>query len=209
MRLLPKQDSFFVLFEKQAQTVDSGAKALEELLTNYKNIEDAAFKLKATEHDADEIAHEIMNKLNMTFVTPLDREDIHSLVSGLDDILDYIETASDRMLIYEITEPTDAAIKLSKILAKSTALIQLAVASLRDLKNPDSPKAIREACVAINRLENEGDQVNRAAIAEVFQMHDRPIEALKWREIYDHIETAIDKCEDVAEILESIVMKNA
>src|SRR5690242_12285697 len=109
VRLIPRQDSFYDLFERQAATVDLGAKALAALLTNFENVEDAAVKLKATEHDGDEIAHEIIRKVNSNFVTPLDREDIHSLASGLDDILDYIETASDRLFIYETKEPTEAS----------------------------------------------------------------------------------------------------
>ena len=206
IRLLPKQELFFDLFEKQVNMVNYGAQCLAGLLADFENIEDAAYKLKATEHDADEIAHETIKKLNMTFVTPLDREDIHALVCALDDILDYIEAAADRMLLYEIKKPTESAIKLSKILAEATELTVKAVYGLRDMKNS---AAIREACIAINRLENQGDQANRAALAKLFQMHDQPMEALKWREIYGNIETAIDKCEDVADIIESTCLKNA
>lgn len=206
IRLLPKQESFFDLFEKQVKMVDEGAKTLSDLMSHYANVEDVAFKLKTLEHDADELAHEIIRKLNTTFVTPLDREDIHALASALDDILDYIEAAVDRMLLYEIDKPTESATKLAKILAEATEVIVQAVSHLRDMRDNEP---IREACVAVNRLENRGDQTNRAALAELFQMHDRPMEALKWREIYDHIETAIDKCEDVADILESTVLKNA
>ena len=207
MRLVPKQDSFFDLFEKQVETVNNGAQALQDMLTDFTDIEDKAFRIRATEHDADEIVHSMMRKLNTTFVTPFDREDIHALTSALDDILDFIEAAADRMVLYEIDEPTEAAIKLSQILAEATGITQGAVVALREMKK-NSDK-IREACVAINRLENRGDQVNRAAMAKLFQMHDKPMEALKWREIYHNMETAIDKCEDVADILESAVLKNA
>lgn len=206
IRLVPKQETFFDLFDKQVRLVDEGAKMLRDLMNNFHDLSETAFKLKATEHDADEIVHEIMRKLNTTFVTPLDREDIHALASALDDILDYIEQAADRMLLYEIKEPTEPAIKLTKILAESTELTVKAVTCLRDMKQPGG---VREICVDINRLENQGDAVNRLALSEVFQMHDRPMEALKWREIYNNIETAIDKCEDVADILESTVLKNA
>jgi predicted phosphate transport protein (TIGR00153 family) len=206
MRLASKQENFFDLFEKQVKTVSRGAHALVDLVTNFTDIEDKAFKLKAIEHDGDEIAHEIIRKLNMTFVTPLDREDIHSLAQELDDILDYTEGAADRMVLYEIKEPTESAIKLAKILAEAAELVEEAVTRLRDLKQLSS---IRETCIAVNRLENQGDQINRAAMAKLFQMHDQPIEALKWREIYYNIETAIDRCEDVADVLESITLKNA
>ncbi|MHB0998826.1 MAG: DUF47 domain-containing protein [Armatimonadota bacterium] len=206
MRLLPRQDSFFDLFDKQAKTVDQGAQSLAKLMADYHDVDEAAYKIKTMEHDADEIAHDIMRKLNTTFVTPLDREDIHALTSAMDDILDYIENASDRMALYEIKEPTEEAKKLANILAEATNLMVNAVCQLRDVKHP---KVIREACVEINRLENQADSVNRGAIAKLFQMHDAPVEALKWREIYDHIETAIDKCEDVADILESTMLKSA
>jgi predicted phosphate transport protein (TIGR00153 family) len=206
IRLVPKQESFFEMFEKQVKTVNRGAQQLAELLSNFENVEDVAFKIKATEHDGDELVHDMMRKLNTTFVTPLDREDIHSLTSALDDILDHIEAACDRMVLYEIKEPTDSAIKLSKILAQATELTVKAVCGLRDMREPG---VVREACVEINRLENQGDQANRSALAKLFQMHDKPIEALKWREIYNNIETAIDKCEDAADILESTVLKNA
>jgi uncharacterized protein len=206
MRLASKQENFFDLFEKQVKTVTRGAHALADLVTDFTDIEDKAFKLKAIEHDGDEIAHEIIRKLNMTFVTPLDREDIHSLAQELDDILDYTEGAADRMVLYEVTEPTESAIKLTKILVEAAELVEEAVTRLRDLKQLS---CIRETCIAVNRLENQGDQVNRAAMAKLFQMHDQPIEALKWREIYYNIETAIDRCEDVADVLESITLKNA
>jgi len=205
IRLLPKQESFFELFDKQAEAVSAGAKCLADLMTNYVNVEDTAFKLRAMEHDADEIAHEMMRKLNTTFVTPIDREDIHALTSALDDIMDFTYTAADHMVLYEITEPTEAAIKLSAILAQAAEVVAGAVHALRDMKQPS---IIREACIAVNRLENQGDHVNREALATLFKMHDKPIEALKWREIYNHIETGIDKCEDVADILEAIVLKN-
>jgi hypothetical protein len=206
MRILPKQESFFELFEKQVKMVNHGAQRLAELLQNFENADDMAYKMKALEHDSDELVHETMKKLNRTFVTPLDREDIHALTSALDDILDYIEAACDRMVLYEIKEPTESAVKLANILAEATELTVQAVCSLRDTKK--NVGSIRETCIAINRLENQGDQVNRAALAKLFQMHDQPMEALKWREIYNNIESAIDKCEDVADIIESTCLKN-
>lgn len=206
IRLLPKQDTFFDLFEKQVQTANKGAHILSDLLEHYVSVEDVAFKLKGIEHDADEIAHEIIRKLNTTFVTPIDREDIHALTSAMDDIMDYTEAAADRMALYEVLEPTEESAKLAKVLAEATDLLVTAVSGLRD---KGRSKEVREACIAVNRLENHGDQINRGALAKLYQMHDQPIEALKWREIYNQIETAIDKCEDVAEIIESTVMKNA
>lgn len=206
IRILPKQGTFFDMFEKQVGMVNDAAHRLAELVSDYREVEDAAFKLRAMEHDADEIAHGIMNKLNMTFVTPLDREDIHALACALDDIMDFIEAAVDRMALYEVAKPTEEAVKLCSILAQATEQTVKAVYGLRDLKKPE---LVREACVAINRLENEGDQANRKALSKLFQMHDEPIEALKWREIYDQIETAIDECEDVADIIESVLLKSA
>jgi len=207
IRILPKQGTFFDMFEKQVDMVNDAANRLASLVLDYREVEDAAFKLRAMEHDADEVAHTIMNKLNMTFVTPLDREDIHALTCALDDIMDFVEAAVDRMALYEVAKPTEEAIKLCKILAEATEETVKAVYSLRDLKK--NPELVREACVNINRLENEGDQANRMALSKLFQMHDDPIEALKWREIYDQVETAIDECEDVADIIESVMLKSA
>ncbi len=206
IRILPKQGTFFDMFEKQVDMVDDAAHRLAALVADYKDVDDAAFRIRAMEHDADEVAHGIMNKLNMTFVTPLDREDIHALTCALDDIMDFIEAAVDRMALYEVAKPTEEAIKLCNILVQATEQTVKAVYGLRDLKKPEP---VREACVAINRLENEGDQANRMALSKLFQMHDEPIEALKWREIYDQIETAIDECEDVADIIESVLLKSA
>lgn len=207
VRLLPKQATFFDLLDKHVTMVDDAAHTLAALMVDYREVEDAAFKMKAVEHDADEIAHEIMKKLNTTFVTPLDREDIHELTCALDDIMDFIEAAVDRMALYEVASPTESAVKLCNILAEATTLTVKAVTGLRDLKR--TADEVREACVGINRLENEGDQANRIALSKLFQMHDQPIEALKWREIYDQIETAIDECEDVADIIEAVMLKSA
>ena len=207
LRLVPKQEGFFDLFDKQAETVKEAAHALADLMINYVDIEDKAFKIKGIEHEGDEVAHEIIRKLNTTFVTPLDRDDIHALASAMDDILDFIEAAADRMVLYEIKEPTESAIKLTEILVESTDLTAQAVTCLREMKKQGGE--IREHCVAVNRLENRGDQVNRSAMAKLFQMHDAPMDALKWREIYHNVETAIDKCEDVADIIESLTLKNA
>jgi predicted phosphate transport protein (TIGR00153 family) len=206
IRLVPRQETFFELFEKQAETVNAGAQLLYAILSNFTDVENKAFKIKGIEHDGDEIVHEIIKRLNRTFVTPLDREDIHALTSALDDILDFTEAAADRMVLYEIEMPTEEAITLSRILAEATEVTVRAVGALRDMRRPE---VIREACIEINRLENQGDRANRAALAKLFQMHDQPIEALKWREVYNNIETAIDKCEDVADVLESTVLKNA
>ena len=206
MRLVPKQEGFFDLFDRQAQMVNQGAHALRDMLDNFTDVEEKAYKMKSLEHDADEVAHEILRMLNRTFVTPLDREDIHALVSSLDDILDFIEGAADRMVLYEVDQPTESAVKLSKVLAEATELVLKVVSMLRDKKQGP---AIHEACVEINKLENQGDKINRAAMAKLFQMHDKPIEALKWREVYYNIETAIDKCEDVADAVGAIVLKNS
>ncbi|MHB0913060.1 MAG: DUF47 domain-containing protein [Armatimonadota bacterium] len=205
VRLVPRQECFFDMFEKQAKMVRHAAHALVDLLTNFEKLEDVAFQLKAAEHDADELAHQIMHKLNTTFVTPLDREDIHALASAMDDIMDEIEVAADRLVIYEIEAPTEASVKLAQILADAAEQTVTAVCGLRDMKQA---AVVREACIAVNRLENQGDQINRMALAKLFQMSDRPMEALKWREIQGHIEEAIDKCEDVADIIESTLLKN-
>lgn len=204
--LVQKQETFYDLFEKQVDMVGQCAHALLDMVTDFARAKDLAHKAESCEQDADEILHEIMRRLNLVFVTPLDREDIHALACALDDIADFANTAADRMVLYQIDAPTEAVQRLTRILAECADLLADAIHGLRNMRKVDK---IRGICVEINRLENQGDKVNREALAALFRMDDKPVEALKWREIYHNVETAIDKCEDVADVLESIALKNA
>jgi len=201
--LIPRQTGFFDKFKKVAQNNLDGAYQLRDMLTDYQNVELKAKELFATEHHGDKIRHEIIAKLNKTFVTPIDRDDIDKLSSALDDILDIMEAAGDTFVLYKIEKPTPEAIAMAEVLVKSVEEIQKAIDRLEDLKG------LKEFWIEIHRLENEGDHLAREAIAHLFENGIQPVDVIKWKDIYEYLESAIDKCEDVANILESIVLKHA
>ena len=205
LRLIPREERFFDLFEAASENVVAGAKLLARMVRDYDQAPEIAGKILEVEHEGDITAHEIMDRLNRTFITPIDHEDIRSLASRLDDVVDYIEATADRMLLYETGKPAQEMTDLVDVLVETTVEMDKAVRKLRDLKQG---RRILDHCIEINRLENEGDRISRAALAKLFRSAD-PISAIKWREIYEHVETAIDKCEDVANIIESVVVKNA
>ena len=206
MRLLPNDERFYDQFEASAKKVVEGATGLESLIKDFREVAVRAKEIKDTEHEGDVITHETIEMLNRTFITPLDREDIHKLVSSLDDVLDYIEACAARLHLFKIGRTTDESRLLVGILVKATQEVEQAVSGLRRLKGGD---AIMKHCVEINRLENEGDYVGRTAVAKLFEGANEPLEVIKWNEIYDTLENAIDRCEDVANVLEGIVLKNA
>ncbi len=206
LHLMPREEPFFELFDQAAANVVQGAKVLKEMVTDFSKAEDKAAVAIEIEHRGDSILHEVFKRLNNTFITPLDREDIHMLIGGLDDIIDYIESTCDRLLLYKVNEPTEEALEFAEVVLRATEQVQIAVTNLNDLRNI---RKVLDPCVRVNDFENEGDRINRRALQRLFSGAMEPLEALKWREIYDHFESAIDKCEDVAHILESIVVKNA
>lgn len=206
MRFLPRDERFYDLFEASVRKVIEGATRLEELIRDFRDVPVRAKLIKDTEHEGDVITHNTIEMLNRTFVTPLDREDIHGLICSLDDVLDYIEACAERLNLFKIARTTQEAVMLAGILVKAVRELEQAVFKLRRLKGADS---ILEHCIEINRLENEGDYLNRAAVAKLFEPQNDPLEVIKWKEIYETLENAIDKCEDVANVLEAIVLKNA
>lgn len=206
MRFLPRDEKFYDFFEASVKKVVQGATQLEELIKNFKEVPIKAKQIKDTEHEGDLITHHTIEMLNLTFVTPLDREDIHNLISSLDDVLDYIEACAERLNLFRISETTEEAILLVGVLVKTVKEVEQAVFKLRHLKGADS---IMRHCIEINRLENEGDYECRAAVAKLFAPENNPLEVIKWKEIYETLENAIDRCEDVANVLEGIVLKNA
>ena len=168
---------------------------------------DRVQEIKKVEHDGDEITHRIVAQLHATFVTPLDREDIAHLAEHLDDVMDYIEEASTSMLIYWVAKPTDKAQELAKIIAKMATEISEALPCLRRSK---LMRQIPAFCIEINRLENEADEIVRSAVAGLFHENNiHVIDVIKWREIYEYLETATDRCEDVANVLEGVRIKRA
>ena len=178
---------------------------LEQLLRNFNDVQVKAKQIKDIEHEGDLITHDTIENLNRTFITPFDREDIHDLITTLDDVLDYIEACAERLFLFKIEKTTEESILICGVLVKSVKQLEQAVSQLRRLKDADS---ILRHCAEINRLENEGDYLNRAAVAKLFEPNSDPLEVIKWKEIYETMENAIDRCEDVANVLEGIALKN-
>ena len=206
MRFLPNDEKFYDFFEAAVKKVVEGAVQLADLIEDFRDVPLRAQQIKDTEHEGDLVTHNTIEMLNRTFITPLDREDIHKLITSLDDVLDYIEACAARLNLFNVGRTTDEARLLVGILVKSAKEVEQAVFKLRRLKDGDS---IMKHCVEINRLENEGDFVGRTAVAKLFEGEPNPLEVIKWNEIYDTLENAIDRCEDVANVLEGIVLKNA
>ena len=208
MKIFPKELKFFDQFELSSRNVLKGARAFLDLMENYptQKLSEKIESLRVIEHEGDIITHETIEKLNTTFLTPIDREDIHALISKLDDVLDFIESSAVRMQIFKVAQPTEKSVKLTVVLHKAVEQVVEAISGLRNIKKPES---ILHHCIEINRLENEGDIIQRTAIADLFECCPDPVEIIKWKEIYENIETAIDKCEDVANVIEGIVLKNA
>jgi predicted phosphate transport protein (TIGR00153 family) len=203
LRLIPRDVRFFDLFVEDAANVLGGARQLEAMLRTYDQPEARAAEIRATEHRGDEISHEIGHRLEATFVTPFDREDIYALISGLDDVLDYVEEAADTFVLYRIEAPTATAVEQAAIIVKQVELLHDALAHLQGFKDLD------RYWIEVHRLENEGDQIVRAAIARLFNEKTDPIDLVKWKDVYGLLEETIDKAEDVANIIERITIKHA
>jgi predicted phosphate transport protein (TIGR00153 family) len=205
VRLIPRETKFLNLFAEIANNLVEGARALSDLLDNYQyeQLPTAVAHITAIEHRGDEMTHNILIKLNQTFITPFDREDIHLLVSSLDDVLDFIFAAADRLLNYKITQPSPAAKILARIILKQAEELATAVTLL----GKDSH--VLKHCVEVNRLENEADKVSREAIGRLFDGDYDPITLIKLKELLEALEEASDKAEDVADVLETIVLKSA
>ena len=205
VRFIPRETKFLELFVEIANNVADGARALSNLLHNYdyETMPAAVAKIAAIEHKGDEMTHRILIKLNQTFITPFDREDIHLLASSLDDVLDFIFAASDRLVTYKITQPSPSAKVLAAIILKQAEELGKAVALL------DKDTRLLDHCVEVNRLENEADKVSREAIGRLFDGEPDPITLIKLKELLEVLEEASDKAEDVADVLETVVLKGA
>lgn len=191
------------MFQAQADHVVKSAKALVEILENYNfdTLDSKAAEIRTLEHEGDILAHDIIRKLNQTFVTPFDREDIYALTSRLDDVLDLMEGTTNRMKMYKIQKVTPELITIAKIVLLASEEIARAMSKLKDISR------IADHCIEINRLENEADLITRQIVAQLFENSKDPIEIIKWKELYEQLELATDKCEDVANILEGIMLK--
>jgi predicted phosphate transport protein (TIGR00153 family) len=203
LRLIPRDERFFDLFVMDAANVLDGARQLEAMLRSYDNIDKAAKKIREVEHLGDDISHDIGERLERTFVTPFDREEIHSLISGLDEILDNIEQVADTFVLYRIESPTKTSIKQAALIVQACEVIHDALSHLRGFK--DLGPYIKE----IRRIEHEGDRLSRHAIAGLFDDGAKTMQVLKWKDVYALLEDTIDKCEDVGDLIGRIVVKHA
>ena len=185
-RFLPRDGDFSALFCKQAENVVSGANTFTAMLEHYTGVPEQVQRVKAIEHQGDEITHQIFRKLNQTFITPFDREDMHELCGTMDDVIDLIDAAASRFVLVAATTELSRAVHA--------------------MESPD--KALQHV-IEINRLENESDRICRTLIAQLFEEEKDPVQIIKWKEIFEVMETAVDKCEDVSNVIESVILKNA
>jgi len=203
---LPQNFNFFVLFERQVgYAVDAAVcfrKVAEQGLADEESLE----RMKEIEHQGDEAAHAIFDQLNKTFITPFDREDIHALAIELDDVTDMLNTIINRLKVYKLTGVNANLVKFAGIIEESVRAMQCAVHGMRDSKNR---AAVATSCVEINRLENVGDDLRDQMLSELFEREKDPITLIKWKEIYQDAETILDICEDVAHVVDSILVKQA
>ena len=206
MRLLPHDASFFAHFEHQGKKTVEGCRAFLDMVENPNNLESRAERVKQIEHECDEITHAVVEGLHKTFITPIDRSDIYALITKMDDIMDFVEAAADRLALYEIPSMTKEVGDLARCLVQSAEHVLGAVSSIRDLGKPNG---ILQHCIEINRLENVADSILRSALARLFKEEKDPIAVIKWKEIYETLESATDRCEDVANIIEGVVLENS
>jgi predicted phosphate transport protein (TIGR00153 family) len=202
--LIPKEEKFFVMFKEMSANITEGARLLKDMLDNYADPQASQRRIKEIEHRCDAITHDVIQKLNKSFVTPFDREDIYALSAALDDMIDLIDASAVRFIMYNVEKPTPEAKELAFLIVQSCESVARAVDHLGG-----KFEHIAEHCVQVNALENEADRVCREAISRLFDEEKDPIQLIKWKEIYETLERATDKCEDAANILESVVVKNA
>jgi uncharacterized protein len=202
-RLVPRDESFFALFVRQAKNVEEGALVLFDLIAEFDGVREKAEHLSRLEHEGDDITHEIMRRLNTVFVTPLDHEDIHRLTSTLDDVLDHMEAAADLFVLHKIEQPLPEMKAQADVLVRATKTIREALEQLPHYKQ------LPPYWIEVDRLENEGDRLYRQAIADLFGGDHRALDVLKWRDICDEMEAAIDRTEDLSDALEGIALKHA
>jgi uncharacterized protein Yka (UPF0111/DUF47 family) len=205
-RLMPRDEGFFDLFEQMGETLANAARLLDEFMTNYTDIQNRATQIHNVEHSCDHLTHEAIQKLNRTFITPFDREAIHELVGRLDDVLDRLDEAVDRMVVYRIPHPTDDARQLARVLLKATGVIQSILPLLRNMKEK---QVILNRCLELHALEAEGDRIERHGLAALFEGKLDAIDIIQWKDIYADLEEAVDRCADVANIIESIVIRQS
>jgi len=203
MRLIPRETKFFDMFNEMARNLIDGARLMKSLLEDYRDVATQVSRLKDIEHRGDDMMHSLLTKLNSTFITPFDREDIHRLASAIDDVLDLLNAAGDRMIVYKIaTVPSETA-QLAKLILDQSIELERGLAGL------EKQQHVLEHCVEINRLENEADRITRDAVGHLFDTEKDPIQLIKIKELFEVLELATDKAEDAANVLEAVVLKSA
>jgi|SRR5579862_1596697 len=204
MKLMPRDEKFFSLFLSQVELICEAARLLlDGVKAGPSRLATVATEIRSLEHQGDEVIHEIFTKLNQTFITPLDPEDIHSLSTALDDVLDGIEDAAHRMVAYRLDPITSTVVELAEVIYSCSRTLQKAMEAL------DQKKPVLEHCIEINRLENEADIIVRSAVASLFDNETDAIRLIKHKEIYEFLEATTDHCEDVADVLQNVVVKNS
>ncbi len=204
-RFLPRETSFFDFFEQHAALTIEGAKEFLSLVTTGANIPAKCRRISDIEHETDTITHRCVEALHKTFITPIDRDSIHRLITRMDDIMDFVEAAAERIELYELTVMTADVRDMADCLHRATVQVEAAMRGLRQLKNT---QATLKLCIDINRLENEADAILRRAVAKLFKEEKDPITVIKWKEIYENLENASDRCEDVANIIEGVILEH-
>ncbi|MCX5996442.1 MAG: DUF47 family protein [Chloroflexi bacterium] len=205
--LMPRDDKFFDLFEVSAKNMVRAAESLKDMIYSWECFDEKLEEMTKIEHQGDTITHEIMFQLNRSFITPFDREDIGLLAHSLDDVTDLIQSSADTMVLYKVKTPGKRARELADILVQITTEVENVMPSLR--RHNSNLEKILNSCVEINRLENLADTIYRTALTELFEDDSDIADIIKWREIYEHMESATDMCEDVANVLESVALKHA
>lgn len=203
VRIIPRETKFFDLFADVASNLTDGARLLVEILEEGNNVEIRIDKLKELEHKGDDLTHAIMTKLNQTFITPFDREDIHRLASAMDDVLDFLNAAGQRLVLYKIRNIPPAAAELARVAVRQSDELNKALSLL------EKPKGLLDHCVEVNRLEDEADRICREAIGRLFEQEKDAIQLIKMKELFEVLELATDKAEDAANVLEAVVLKSA
>ena len=201
-RLIPREERFYADFLSMADELEQAASLLEEMLSSDVPQWDKAEQIRDLEHRCDFLTHEIIQRLNRTFVTPIDREDIHALASSLDDVMDAIDDAAGLIRLYHFEDVRDGARELATTISSSVREMRRALSVLEQMKG------VEEHAVEINRLENEADRIHQQAVKQLFESETNPLTIIKWKETLDYLEDAVDKCEDVANVIESVIVKH-
>jgi predicted phosphate transport protein (TIGR00153 family) len=205
-RFLPRETSFFDFFEQHAALTIEGTKEFLSLVTTGSNIPAKCRRISDIEHETDTITHRCVEALHKTFITPIDRDSIHRLITRMDDVMDFVEAAAERLELYELVVMTNDVRDLADVLHRTAKQVEVAVRDLRSLKDTQSTLKI---CIDINRLENEADAILRRSVARLFKEEKDPIMVIKWKEVYENLESATDRCEDVANIIEGVILEHA